>query len=90
MRTGRTDAALARLDEAIAGQPEASNLGLIRSTVLTFAGDHAGADATLEDAFPSFGGAAGSLACVDGDGVVRGYLTPQCVLRALGASGTNA
>ena len=47
-------------------------------------------DATLEDAFPSFGGAAGSLACVDGDGVVRGYLTPQCVLRALGASGTNA
>jgi glycine betaine/proline transport system ATP-binding protein len=47
-------------------------------------------DATLEDAFPSFGGAAGSLACVDGDGVVRGYLTPQSVLRALAASGVNS
>lgn len=50
MRTGHTDAALALLDAAIARHPTASNLRLIRSTVLTFAGDHAGADATLEEA----------------------------------------
>lgn len=50
MRTGRTDAALARLDAAIASQPAASNLRLIRGAVLTFAGEDAQADATLEDA----------------------------------------
>lgn len=50
MRSGRTDAALALLDRAIARQPNASNLRMIRGAVLTFAGDHAGADATLEDA----------------------------------------
>ncbi|PHY17201.1 putative 2OG-Fe(II) oxygenase [Caulobacter sp. BP25] len=50
MRTGRIDAALARLDAVIARQPTATSLHLIRSTVLTFAGDRAGADATLERA----------------------------------------
>lgn len=50
MRTGRTDTALARLDQTIARQPTAANLRMIRGAVLTFAGDHAGADATLEDA----------------------------------------
>lgn len=50
MRTGDASAALARLDQAIARYPTAANLRLIRGTVLTFAGDHAGADATLEEA----------------------------------------
>lgn len=50
MRTGRIDAALARLDAVIARQPSASSLNLIRGAVLTFAGDRAGADATLEGA----------------------------------------
>lgn len=50
MRTGRADAALALLDADIARHPTASNLRLIRSTVLTFAGEHAQADAALEDA----------------------------------------
>ncbi len=50
MRTGQTEKALARLDQAIARHPNETGPRLIRGAVLTFAGDHAGADATLEDA----------------------------------------
>ncbi|MDR7230349.1 tetratricopeptide (TPR) repeat protein [Caulobacter sp. BE264] len=50
MRSGRSGTALAPLDAAIARHPADVTLRTIRSNVLTFAGDHAGADAALEDA----------------------------------------
>ena len=50
MRSGRQDQALTILDAAIARRPGDPSLRLIRSTVLTFAGDKPAADATLEEA----------------------------------------
>jgi tetratricopeptide (TPR) repeat protein len=50
MRSGRQDEALVVLDAALRQHPSDAGLWLIKSTVLTFAGDHAAADATLENA----------------------------------------
>jgi len=50
MRSGRQDQALAVLETALRQYPDDAGLWLIKSTVLTFAGDHAAADAVLEDA----------------------------------------
>lgn len=50
MRSGRAEVALGQLDRALARHPADANLWTIRSNVLTFAGDHTGADATLADA----------------------------------------
>lgn len=50
MRSGRQDDALSVLEAAIRQHPEDPGLRLIKSTVQTFAGDHAAADATLENA----------------------------------------
>lgn len=53
MRSGSQDAALTALNAAIARSPANARLSAIKSTVLTFAGDHPGADATLEAALAS-------------------------------------
>ncbi|WP_395443527.1 tetratricopeptide repeat protein [Caulobacter sp. UC70_42] len=50
MRSGRQDEALAVLEAALGKHPGDAGLWLIKSTVLTFAGDHAAADATLTEA----------------------------------------
>lgn len=50
MRSGRQDEALAVLEAALRQHPADAGLWLIKSTVLTFAGDHTTADATLEAA----------------------------------------
>lgn len=50
MRSGRQDEALAVLEAALGKHPGDAGLWLIKSTVLTFAGDHAAADATLAEA----------------------------------------
>lgn len=50
MRSGRQDEAVAVLEAALRQHPADAGLWLIKSTVLTFAGDHATADATLEAA----------------------------------------
>ena len=48
MRTGDAGAALRRLDEALAANPRAGGLHLVRAIVLEFAGDLAGALACIE------------------------------------------
>ena len=50
MRSGQRREALTVLEAALREHPADAGLRLIKSTVLTFAGDHAAADATLEDA----------------------------------------
>ncbi len=50
MRSGRQDKALAVLEAALSQHPNDAGLWLIKSTVLSFAGDRAAADVTLEDA----------------------------------------
>ncbi len=43
----------------------------------------------LEDAIPHFSGAAESVGCVDADGILRGYVTAQGILRALAGTGAQ-
>lgn len=50
MRSGRQDQALVVLEAALQRHSGDASLWLIKSTVLTFAGDHAAADAALDDA----------------------------------------
>ena len=50
MRSGRQDDALGELETALRQHPGDAGLWLIKSTVLSFAGDNAAADATLSDA----------------------------------------
>lgn len=50
MRSGRQHEALAVLEAVLRQHPDDAALWLIKSTVLTFAGDHAAADATLAEA----------------------------------------
>jgi len=61
MRSGRQDEALAVLESALRQHPADAGLWLIKSTVLTFAGDHTAADSALEAA----------LKASPGDGLLR-------------------